>query len=533
MIRTFSEAVVTIGSSAELLLLVKATVAVALGLAAVGIARSTRASVRHLLLTSTFGCLLALPLAMAIVPAVLFEIPTTSVTSSGITPAVVLDKSAPTARPTGAIDTPPGTSGQSISKSRQMIFWAAWAIGAALFFAPFASALWRLRRDRRCGVPWLEARATLSRLAEEAGVHRPVVVLLHDHILAPVTCGLLRPAILLPADAREWSELDVRRALIHELEHIRRGDWTVHILARAICAMYWFHPLVWVAWRQLCLEAERACDDAVLMGAERADYAEQLVMLARRISNTVAPPALSMANRSDLSRRVSAILDSNQSRGRAGLLFTTAALTTMVVLVLAIAPVRAVATSIRGSAFVSSQKPAATGSTRLNRALLDASDAGEVGEMTKLLDSGADVNAAFDGDGSPLIVAARQGHTAAVQLLLDKGADPDLGVPGDGNAIIMAAREGHEEVVQLLLDRGASIDRVVPGDENALIQASGEGRLSVVKLLVSRHADVNTRVWVEPATDGSKGEWRTPLNMARKGGHKVVVDFLLSVGARE
>ena len=97
----------------------------------------------------------------------------------------------------------------------------------------------------------------------------------------------------------------------------------------------------------------------------------------------------------------------------------------------------------------------------------------------------------------------------------------------------MAAREGHEEVVRLLLDRGASIDRVVPGDENALIQASGAGQLRVVKLLISRGADVNARVWATLVRDGSKGEWRTPLSMARKGGHGVVVDYLLSVGARD
>ena len=414
-----------------------------------------------------------------------------------------------------------------------MIFRAAWVIGIALFFTGFANALWRLRHARRCGVPWLEARATLRTLAEEAGVHRPVEVLLHDRILAPVTCSLLRPAILLPADAREWSELDVRRAFVHELEHIRRGDWAVHILARAICALYWFHPLVWVAWRQLCLEAERACDDAVLLGAERADYAEQLVILARRLSNTVAPPALSMANRSDLSRRVSAILDSKQPRGRTGLLSATAALTAAVVVVLAIAPLRAVGRSSSGNGPVSSQERATAGYPRLNRALLDASEAGDVGEMTKLLDSGADVNAPFKGDGSPLIVAARQGHIAAVKLLLDRGADPDLGVPGDGNAIIMAAREGHEDVVTLLLDRRASIDQVVPGDENALIQASGAGQLSVVKLLVSHGADVNARVWVEPDSVRPNGEWRTPLNMARKGGHNAVVDFLISAGARD
>jgi hypothetical protein len=321
--------------------------------------------------------------------------------------------------------------------------------------------------------------------------------------------------------------------LVHELEHIRRGDWTLHILARLVCALYWFHPLVWIAWRQLCLEAERACDDAVLQGTERTDYAEQLVLLARRLSNGVARPALSMANRSDLSTRVYAILDIRQSRGRVGRLPVAAALTAAVVLVLAIAPVRAVATASDGNALISPQNPAATGSKRLNRALLDASEAGDVAEITKLLDAGADVNATFNGDGSPLIVASREGHVAAVQLLLDHGADADMGVPGDGNALIMAAREGHEDVVKLLLDRGASIDRVVPGDENALIQASGEGHLNVVKLLVTRGADVNARVWAARDRDGSNGEWRTPLGLARKRGNKEVGDFLLSLGARE
>jgi len=533
MIRNFSEALVSLGSSAELLVLVKATVAVALGLAAVRIARSTRASVRHLLLTSTFGVLLALPIAAALVPAVFFEIPTPRVASAIAPTAIVPATSTPTVRASGVSSTIAAASAERISISLPMILGTIWLIGVALFFAPFAHTLWRLRSVRRGSVPWIEARATLHALAEQAGVSRPVEVLLHDRILAPVTCGLLHPAILLPADAREWSDLDVQRALIHELEHIRRGDWTVHILARAVCALYWFHPLVWAAWRQLCLEAERACDDAVLQGTERADYAEQLVMLARRLSHTLAPPALSMANRSDLSTRVSAILDNKQARGRAGLLCATLILATGAVGVLAIAPVRAVAAVDIGNDPVLSQDPPATKSSHLDRALLEAAEAGEVGEIIKLLEAGANINAAIDGDGSPLIVAAREGHLKAVQLLLERGADPDLGVPGDGNAIIMAAREGHEDVVTLLLDHRASIDRVVAGDENALIQASGAGELGVVKLLVSRGADVNVRVYVDRAMNQSNGEWRTPLSMARRGGHKAVVDFLLSAGARE
>jgi beta-lactamase regulating signal transducer with metallopeptidase domain len=48
-------------------------------------------------------------------------------------------------------------------------------------------------------------------------------------------------------------------------------------MVRAVCAMFWFHPLVWLASRRHALEAERACDDAVVQDAGNEDYAEQLV----------------------------------------------------------------------------------------------------------------------------------------------------------------------------------------------------------------------------------------------------------------
>ena len=106
-------------------------------------------------------------------------------------------------------------------------------------------------------------------------------------------------------------------------------------------------------------------------------------------------------------------------------------------------------------------------------------------------------------------------------------------VRGDGNPLIMAAGAGHAEIVVLLLDRGANIDQVVPGDENALIQASSQGHLDVVKVLVGRGADVNARVRVERSGQQPNGEWRTPLSIARKGGHSEVIAYLLSLGVRE
>jgi TonB family protein len=169
--------------------------------------------------------------------------------------------------------------------------------------------------------------------------------------------------------------------------------------------------------------------------------------------------------------------------------------------------------------------------SRLDQALYEAAESGDLADINELLNAGANINCALDGDGTPLIGAARKGRIAAVRLLLDRGADPNLAVSGDGNPLIMAAREGHADVVLLLLDRGANIDQIVPGDENALIQASGEGHLQVVKLLVARGADVNARAWAERALEPPSGEWRMPLSMARKGRHEAVVAFLLAAGA--
>ena len=148
-----------------------------------------------------------------------------------------------------------------------------------------------------------------------------------------------------------------------------------------------------------------------------------------------------------------------------------------------------------------------------------------------LVAAGARVDGKAKGDGSALIRAAGRGDLAMVERLLDAGADPDGAVEGDGSPLIRAAASGHSEVVDLLLNRGASIDLVVPGDENPLIQAAWAGQLSTVKLLIARGADVNREVRVR--SWGLGFETRSPLTMARKGGHDQVVDLLLRSGARE
>jgi uncharacterized protein (TIGR03435 family) len=130
--------------------------------------------------------------------------------------------------------------------------------------------------------------------------------------------------------------------MTHELEHVRRGDWLSQCMARVVGALYWFHPLVWIAWRRLGLEAERACDDAVLRRSEAAAYAHQLVLLAERLASTPTPPLLAMAACRDLSTRVRAVLDGAQARGRAGALPVATAIVAAALFIGAVAPLRAV-----------------------------------------------------------------------------------------------------------------------------------------------------------------------------------------------
>jgi bla regulator protein blaR1 len=329
-----------VSDSIELSIIAKATVVLGLALLAVRSFRRTRASVRHVVLASAFGVLVVLPAVVRVLPPVAVPVPVTA--ESDPIPRrlfVVDDAAAP--HLLRVLDVTPAP-GRIPPAWMAMSLRSAWIAIAALFLVPVAIVLWRLHQLRRGGVPWSRGEPLLRTLAAQAGVRRSIDVLLHERIAAPLTCGFARPAIVLPIDAADWSDADIRRAIVHELEHVRRGDWPLQLAARVVCALYWFHPLAWIAWRHLCLESERACDDAVLRSAEGTEYAAQLVTLASRLSHGAMRPMLSMASRSDLSTRIRAVLDSRQSRGRAGLVNASVTIAVAGLVVCALSPLRAV-----------------------------------------------------------------------------------------------------------------------------------------------------------------------------------------------
>lgn len=581
-----TEFVLMLSGSVGLTILAKSTVILLLGLFAGALAVRAQASWRHLVFATTFGAVLALPLVVLTIPDLPIEVAAvqTAAATEQIARAAV-PSTGQAGAPDLAISGPSTVAGQSWGLPQMTTaLLIAWVAGALFLMLSLTVDLLRVRHLRRHGLPSEHLRTLVGRLTIEAKL-KPIDILLHENIQAPVTFGFFRPVVMLPADADTWSEADLTRALVHELEHIRRGDWATQLAARAACAFYWFHPLVWVAWRKLCLEAERACDDAVVQTASHTDYAEQLVSLSRQLSHTRNQTVLGMAKRSDLSHRVSSLLDNTRRRGRVGLMAAACSMIVGAFVLVSIGPLRAVAQSSPKPSEPQTAKIGDTdrpgdrdrdldddddddynGAAPKDVALFRASRKNALGEMASLIEAGANVNAVLSGDGSPLIGAARNGNIEAVRLLLERGAKPNLGVPGDGNPLIVAAERGHREVVVLLLDRGADIDAGIEGDGNALIMAAGEGRIEIVnllldrgadihkvvagdenaiikaceqgqlemvKLLVSRGADPNSRVRTEIVDHGRRmEEWRSPMSMAKKGGYTQIVEYLFSIGVK-
>lgn len=157
----------------------------------------------------------------------------------------------------------------------------------------------------------------LEAASRAVGLRRPVRLLVHRNDTMPMTWGLVRPTILLPPAAAEWSRARLRAVLVHELAHVRRGDWLTQLAARAACVLYWWHPLAWVSARKLREERERACDDLVLaQGVRASDYAEQLLSIARllRTAPVAGLAGVAMAKPSELSDRLLAVLDAARVR---------------------------------------------------------------------------------------------------------------------------------------------------------------------------------------------------------------------------
>ena len=193
-----------------------------------------------------------------------------------------------------------------------------WGAGAALLMSQLLLGALFLIRVRKRATPVANSawNRTLDAIADR---ERDVPLLISGDIDVPVTWGIVRPAIILPREADEWSQARRELVLRHELAHVARHDVSSQVLARVVRAVYWPNPLAWLAERSLRRECEQACDDAVLAaGVRPTRYAEELLAIVSEIrARPVTSLAPALASRPSLETRLHALLDSQLQRRRA------------------------------------------------------------------------------------------------------------------------------------------------------------------------------------------------------------------------
>lgn len=173
-------------------------------------------------------------------------------------------------------------------------------------------------------------------LVADLGIRRHVRVMLSEEVSMPFAWGLFKPAIILPIDAGEWPQDRIRSVMTHELAHIARWDYVIHIAIEAVRALYWPNPIVWLAARKAVMERERACDDFTLRSGTRSvDYAEHLLHIAKtQIEANVQVAAVTMAGEPGLMERIDHVMNgkTNRSPMKKGVLMITTALIVLFVL---------------------------------------------------------------------------------------------------------------------------------------------------------------------------------------------------------
>ena len=132
---------------------------------------------------------------------------------------------------------------------------------------------------------------------------------------------------------------------------------------------------------------------------------------------------------------------------------------------------------------------------RKNTALLAAASHGDVSEVQRLINEGADVQLGDNAGWPPIIWAAREGHNEVVKLLLEHGANPNVVETGNSNMTPLhwAATSDNVDCVRMLLENGADVNRSTTYGYTALMMAANSASPQLVQLLLDYKPDLDLR----------------------------------------
>lgn len=127
----------------------------------------------------------------------------------------------------------------------------------------------------------IQCRAVLQRVFETTGRKRQVRVLYHQGITMPVSMGIRKWKIILPAQT--YTDEDLYHILMHEYTHLLNGDLKVKMLTCMFVCIFWWNPVVYLLEKDLECSLEMKCDLCVTEKLPREEVAGYLQTIVKAI----------------------------------------------------------------------------------------------------------------------------------------------------------------------------------------------------------------------------------------------------------
>lgn len=202
-----------------------------------------------------------------------------------------------------------------------------WAVGAVVCLLVSLLRIVKFRSVLKLTTPASsDLIERVQQIARRMGLKRAPDVLVVPGAVSPMLWGFgFKTRLLVPSELlNEISEDAVDTLLVHELAHFRRGDHRVRLLELLVCCIYWWHPIVWWAIKQMRNAEEQCCDAWVVsqLPEHRGTYARALVQTVRFVSSQpkrlpVVAGALGQGLYHSIEQRVRAIMTTSPSFGTA------------------------------------------------------------------------------------------------------------------------------------------------------------------------------------------------------------------------
>jgi beta-lactamase regulating signal transducer with metallopeptidase domain len=214
-----------------------------------------------------------------------------------VLPALAFPAAAPASGTPARSPLPAAPPAPSVARAEIVLaLLGAGALGRLIWLA---AGFARLRRYRRRSHPLAPAPSW----SVEADIR------ISEDVASPVTFGLRKPVVLLPAGFPLLDAPTRDAVLAHECLHVRRHDWAFTMAEELVRTVFWFHPAIWWLLGEIQLAREQAVDRAAVeMTRAREEYVDALLALSSAPPRLDLAPAPLFLRRRHLKQRITSLL---------------------------------------------------------------------------------------------------------------------------------------------------------------------------------------------------------------------------------